>query len=162
MIREVKITQARIPDFMPARIQICNGARAGFLGPVAVGILPQEMIIVRFVHNECDFRTSSGAFGFKGGHSNMRIISQNARDHTWARFWPFVSKGFESGWLSRLMKRRIALLFSATLCDLAGIVHIHRIGETVVRFSDCHLRVPSIGFIWRFRTCERTFARALS
>lgn len=150
MITVVHVTESRIPDFVFARVQIRDRPRARFVRPVAPFILPHKMVIIGLVDDECNLRRARRALGFKGGHPNVGIISQNTRHHIRARLGARLLKALVSSRRSWLMKRGVAELLPFAVGHLFRIVHIHRIGKAVVRVCDLRVAIPKVRIVFGF------------
>jgi hypothetical protein len=135
---------------MFTRVQIRHRPRARFLGPEAIRILAQKMVVIRLVHDERDFRRPRGALLLETTHANMRIITQDSRNHIRARLRLVRVESPVSSRASRLMKGRVANLLSSALGNLLRVIHIHGVRETVVCVADFISRIPLFGLVLGF------------
>lgn len=145
---------------MLVRVQIRNWTRTRLLGPETPLILPQEVVIIRLIHYESNLGRLRGTLRLKPRHHQIRIITNQPHHHIRACLRLIRSEGRVLGCASRLMERRITYLLSLTFRNLLRVIHIHRIRETIVSFTQLCLFVPAFRIICRLPTSHRRFPRA--
>ena len=160
VITKVQVAKLWIPDFMLARIQVCNRTRSRFLRPESRGILAQKMVIIGLVHDERDLGGARRTLGFKGTHLNIGIVSQASGDHIRTRLWAPLQKSAIARGRTRLVKGGIAVHLSFTALHLFGVIHIHCIRETVMGFSERFVLIPTVRLKRGFSAAQWRLARA--
>ena len=113
------------------------------------------MVVIRFVDDEGNLGCIGRTLCHELSELDGGIITHDACQHIGTRFGLRVIEAAETGYSTRLVEGGIAVLFTPALCDLFRVIHIERIGKTVVCFPNFRFRIPRVRFIMRFVACYR-------
>ncbi len=67
--------ELRIPYLVPSGIEVCHLSCTRFMGPEAIRILPEKVVIIGLVNNEGNLRGSRWTLLFKARHLDIGIVS---------------------------------------------------------------------------------------
>jgi len=132
------------------------------VAPVAVGILAIEMVVLAWMHHECDLAHVSGTLGLERGSLKVRYIQSHEPRHVLTRprlgVHELIRESFRA---ARLVKEGLtALGLAVALCHLIGINDVEAVVPAVVRVLNAGITVVPVRIERGFRSRQGSLATA--